>query len=127
MIKWTSVVLGAATFLATHVIVFSYWTTWFGGQHEPWFLNSGRGVAFTMLSLLVAASLASVLWARDRNAAMVHGLNVAAGAVLAMIVVLIVVGPGTIFPIVIVFGGIIALFSTGIGSLLVWPFKPHAH
>jgi hypothetical protein len=124
MIKWRSVVFGAATFFATHVVLVRTWTTWFDGQREPWFLNSGRGVGFTALSLLVAGLVASACWARDRGEAMTHGVNVAAGAVLAMMLVLVAGGLGTIFPIVIVFGGAIALFSSGAGSLMVWPFKP---
>jgi hypothetical protein len=124
MVKWTSVVFGAATFVATHIVVISKWATWFDGQREPWFLNSGRAVGFTALCLLVAGLVASACWARNRDEAVTHGANVAAGAVLAMIVVLIIVGPGTIFPIVIVFGGTIALFSSAAGSLIVWPFKP---
>ena len=123
MIKWASVVFGAATFLATHLVVTRKWTTWFDGQQAPWFLNSGRAVAFTALCLLAAGLVASACWARDRDDAMTHAANVAAGALLAMTVVLFFVGPGTIFPIVIVFGGAIALFSSAIGSLMVWPFK----
>ena len=123
MIKWASVVLGAAMFLVTHLVVISKWTTWFDGQQAPWFLNSGRAVGFTALCLLVAGLVASASWARDRDDAMTHSANVAAGALVAMTVVLFFVGPGTIFPIVIVFGGAIALFSSAIGSLLVWPFK----
>jgi hypothetical protein len=125
MIKWRDAVFGAATFLATHAVVVRKWATWFDGQHEPWFLNSGRAVGFTALCLLVAGLVASASWARRRDDVMAHGATVAAGAVLAMTVVLITAGPGTIFPIVIVFGGMVVLFSSAIGSLIVWPFKPH--
>jgi hypothetical protein len=124
-IQWKSLILGAATFLAIHVVVASKWATWFDGQHEPWFLNSGRAVGFTGLCLLVAGLVASACWARRRDDVMAHGATVAAGAVLAMTVVLIAAGPGTIFPIVIVFGGMVVLFSSAIGALIVWPFKPH--
>jgi hypothetical protein len=124
MIKWRSVVLGAATFAATHLVVVAKWVPWFHGPHEPWFLNSGRAVAFTAAALLLAGLAAGAWWARDRTDAVGHGVNVAAGALLAMIVVLVVVGPGTVFPIVIAFGGMIALFSSGAGALIVWPFKP---
>jgi hypothetical protein len=123
MIKWASVVFGAATFLATHLVVIRKWTTWFDGQQAPWFLNSARAVGFTALCLLAAGLVASACWARNRDEAITHAANVAAGALLAMTVVLFFVGPGTIFPLVIVFGGAIALFSSAIGSLMVWPFK----
>jgi glucose-6-phosphate-specific signal transduction histidine kinase len=126
MMKWKSLVLGAATFAATHLVVVAKWGAWFGGQREPWFLNSGGALGFTALCLLGAGFVASASWARHRVDVIAHGVNVAAGAALAMIVVLIAVGPGTIFPIVSVFGGMIVLFSAGVGSLIAWPFKPQS-
>ena len=125
-IKWKALAVGAAAFLAAHAVVAARWARWFGGEHEPWFLNSGRAVAFTAFCLLLAGLGASAWWARDRDDAMVHGLNVAAGAVLAMVIMLVAVGPGSIFPIVIAFGGMIALVSAGIGSSIVRAFKPRS-
>ena len=112
-LRWRGVVLGAAAFLAAHAMLVAKWATWFGGQWQPWFLNdSGRAVALTAAALFAAALAASLLWALDRGDAIVHGVNVAAGATAAMIGVLVAVGPGTIFPIVIVGGLVIALAST---------------
>jgi hypothetical protein len=105
-------------------VLVAKWAAWFGGRWQPWFLNdSGRAVALTASILFVAALAASLLWARDGGDAIVHGVNVAAGAAAAMIGVLVVIGPGTIFPIVIVGGIVIALASTVAASVLVAMFK----
>ena len=125
-LRWRSVVLGAVTFVAAHALLVAMWTTWFGPEWNPWFLNSGRAAGFTAVCLLLAGSVASASWARDRRDAVVHGVNVAVGAALAMVAVLIVVGPGTIFPVALAFGGAIALFSTTAGSLTAWALKPHS-
>jgi len=128
MLKWRSLGLGAATFLATHAVVMAKWNVWFGGGYggpqKPWFLNDGGGpVALTAAALCMAAMAAAALWARTRGETVRHGLNVAVGATMAATAVLFSMGAGTIFPIVIVFGAAIALFSSAIGSLIVWPFK----
>jgi hypothetical protein len=123
MMRWTSLVLGAATFLAAHAIERAAWQSWFGPANSPWFLNSGRAVAFTTACILVAGVLAGV-FSRDRDDALVHGGNVAAGAVVAMAVVLFLgPGPGTIFPIVLVIGTVIVAMSSFAGTLLAFPFK----
>jgi len=126
-LRWRSVVLGAAAFLAAHAVLVAKWATWFGGQWQPWFLNdSGRAVALTAATLFAAALAAGLLWALDRADAIVHGINVAAGAAAAMTGVLVAVGPGTIFPIVIVAGLVIALASTVAAAVLVAAFKPRS-
>lgn len=124
-LRWRSVVLGAAAFLAAHAVLVAKWAAWFGGRWEPWFLNdSGPAVVLTAAILFVAALAAGLLWARDRGDAIVHGVNVAAGAAAAMMGVLAAVGPGTIFPIALVVGTVIALASTVAAAVLVAAFKP---
>jgi hypothetical protein len=117
MIRWTSVLVGGAAFLAAHVVQTLAWNSWFHGTFEPWFLNSGRAVAFTAALLVVASAVVST---SDRRESIIRGANVAAGALLAMIAVLFVVGPGNLFPIVIAIGGLIAVASTGAGALAGW-------
>jgi hypothetical protein len=120
-LRWRSLTIGGAAFAASHVVVVSKWTTWFGGgAWEPWFLNDGgRAVLFTALCLFAAALIVSLLWARGALDSIVHGLNVAAGAAAAMIVVLAAfVGLGTIFPIVLAAGGLVAFASTFVASVL---------
>jgi hypothetical protein len=128
-IRWGSVALGAAVFGASHVVVVLRWQTWFdGGAWAPWFLNDGgRAILFTACCLFVAALAAGLLWARSATDAIVHGVNVAAGAAAAMAFVLVAfVGMGTIFPIVLASGATIALLSTFLASVLVAIVKPRS-
>jgi len=117
MIRWTSVLVGGAAFLAAHLVQTLAWQTWFHGAYDPWFLNSGRAVAFTAALLVVAGAIVS---AADRRESIIRGANAAAGALAAMIVMLAVVGPGNLFPIVIAFGAVIAIASTAAGALAGW-------
>ena len=120
MIRWTSVLVGGAAFLAAHLVQTLAWRTWFHGTFEPWFLNSGRAVAFTAALLVVAGAVVS---APDRRESIIRGANVAAGSLVTMIVVLLVVGPGTLFPIAIAIGAVIAVASAGAGALAGWSLR----
>jgi hypothetical protein len=104
-------VAGLVTFVAAHGIEVMKWADWFGNAYEPWFLNSGRAVAFTMACLFVSSLIAG--WLR------LSGLMFAAGAAAAMTVMLFLKhgGPGTIFPIVIAAG---TVFILAISLLGVW-------
>jgi len=117
MFRWTSVLVGGAAFTVGHLVQALAWQTWFHGTYDPWFLNSGRAVVFTVVLLVVAGAIVS---AADRRESIVRGANAAAGALAAMIVILAVVGPGTLFPIAIAFGAVIAVTSTGAGALAGW-------
>jgi hypothetical protein len=101
---------GALTFAAAHAVEVLEWAAWFGNAYEPWFLNSGRAVAFTMACLFVASLLSG--WLR------LSGLMIAAGAATAMTVVLFLKegGPGTIFPIVIAAGTVFILAVSVLGA-----------
>jgi hypothetical protein len=84
-----------------------------------WWLNSGRGVAITAVTL---AALAAVVAARTlswpfraRETAAMAVLW--AGANVGMAVMLFRVGPGTIFPIVLGMGAGISALAVGAGSL----------
>ena len=117
MIRWTSVLVGGAAFTVAHLVQTLVWQTWFHGSYDPWFLNSGRAVVFTVALLVVAGAIVS---AADWRESIVRGANAAAGALAAMIIILAVVGPGNLFPIVIAFGAVIAVTSTGAGALAGW-------
>jgi len=84
-----------------------------------WWLNSGRGVAITTITLAVLAAVvaARVLKrpVRSREAAAVAALW--AGANIGMAVMLFRAGPGTIFPIVLALGAGISALAIGAGSL----------
>jgi hypothetical protein len=102
---------GALTFAAAHAVEVLEWAAWFGSAHEPWFLNSGRAVAFTMACLFVTSLVSG--WLR------LSGLMIAAGAAAAMTVVMFLKegGAGTIFPIAIAAGSVFILATSMLG---VW-------
>src|SRR5437763_10617386 len=54
-------VIGAAAFLAAHALDARHWSDWFNGEYEPWFLNSGRAVLFTLGLLWMASALTAAL------------------------------------------------------------------
>ena len=111
MARWIAFVVGLVAFLLVHYVEWLMWNVWFGGMHEPWFLNAGRAVAVTTVSLLVASMVVGAL--------QLPGLMFSAGAFVAMTGVLVLKqrGPGNIFPIAMAFGGILIL---GTGTLGAW-------
>jgi len=126
-VRWKSLMLGAATFVAGHFVEVARWESWFGGGgHAVWFLNDGnRAVLFMMGCLFFAALIAGLLWARSTHDAIVHGGNVATGGVAAMTVLIFAApwGPGNLFPIAIAIGAVILLLSTAVASLIVVAIK----
>jgi hypothetical protein len=120
MMRWTSVLVGGAAFLAAHLVQTLAWRTWFHGTFEPWFLNSGRAVAFTAALLLLGGAVVS---ASDWRESIIRGANVGAGALVVMMLVLAVVGPGTLFPIVVAMAAAIAVASGGAGALAGWSLR----
>jgi len=104
-------VAGLVTVVAAHGVEALKWAAWFGSAYEPWFLNSGRAVAFTMACLFLTSLISG--WLR------LSGFMFAAGAATAMTAVLFLKegGPGTIFPIVIVAGSVLIV---AISMLGVW-------
>src|SRR3954466_7061113 len=109
MPRLTGFVIGAAVFVAAHALEARHWSDWFNGEYEPWFLNSGRAVLFT-LGLLAAASALTAALARSPRP--VGGLAICGGAFVAMAGVLFAGrNPGTLFPITLGSGGV-ALFCS---------------
>ena len=102
--------LGVLTFVGAHAIEVALWTVWFGGAHDPWFLNSGQAIVFTMACLLGVSTIGGALG--------LSGFAIAAGSFVAMTMVMFLKqgGPGTIFPIVMVVGGALMLMSTTVGA-----------
>src|SRR5262245_48029920 len=119
MFRVRSFVIGAVVFVIAHGVEVVCWS-WFlpAGDFTPWFLNAGRAVAFTAASLAIAAAAAGAAARAHGRDMLIHAANVAAGAVAAMAVVLMINGPGTIFPIALVFGALIAVLSSLAGALL---------
>ena len=119
MVRWRSVALGAAVFVAAHVVLTAGWREWFqpGGEFPPWFLNSGRAVAFTAGLLFIAGVLVGLGNRKAPRDAMVAGASLAAGAIVAMCAVLAVTGPGTLFPIALAIGAGVIVVSCVAGAL----------
>ena len=118
MLKYGSrFAVGFLTFIGTHAIERAEWHVWFHGEYEPWFLNSGRAILFTIACLGVASAVVATF---NRSPRPDWGLTVGAGAFVAMTATLFLKdgGPGTIFPIVLVAGGAVALLSSAAGALI---------
>ena len=120
MIRWKSLVLGAVVFAIAHWLEIAWWHEWFqpGGDYPPWFLNSGRAVAFTAALLFVAGVLLGIASRGVSRQAIIAGGNLSAGAVAAMGVVLGVTGPGNLFPIALTIGASIVAISAIAGALV---------
>ena len=105
---------GGVAFAAAHAIEASHWSDWFHGRYEPWFLNSGRALLFTLaLVTLVSVALAAL----NRASPPVRGIAIGSGAFVTMAVLLFAApGPGTLFPIVLVAGGAALLCSSMAGA-----------
>jgi hypothetical protein len=125
VLRWPSLAVGVLTFVAAHAVEVVMWTSWFGGEWRPFFMNAGSAVAFTCGSFLLAGFLAGVV-ATDRLDALIHAGNLTAGGAVAMTFILFLNGPGTLFPIAIVVGIYILGFGSYLGALLTLPFKARA-
>jgi hypothetical protein len=112
-VRWIGFTVGLLVFVGAHVIETARWHSWFRGQYEPWFLNSGRALAFTMACVFGASAIVGALNASNRPT---RGFTIAAGAATAMVAVLML-GPGsTIFPIVLTIGAVVLLLSSVAGA-----------
>jgi hypothetical protein len=109
----TAIVVGAATFLIAHFIESRTWQS-FGGNHAPWFLNSGRAVAFTAACFFVVAVAVGIV--ADRTRFLQNGVFLAVGGALASAFVLWRLGPGTLFPIAIGVSALILVISSVAGT-----------
>jgi len=113
--RWKSLGLGVAAFTLAHLVEMAAWSSLFGGNaFAPWFLNSSRAGAFTALTLAVVAALTAT---RENSETLVRGLNVGLGAAAAMILVLMAIGPGTLFPIALAVGLAIVVTASVAGAL----------
>src|SRR5262245_59094805 len=125
MIRWKSLLAGAVAFTAVHLVLIATWQTWFhGGDAPPWFMNSTLSVAFAAAAFLVLSAVATIAAGGQRfEDSMVDAANLAAGAVVPMVVVLFTIrgGPGNLFPIAIAIGMVVLGVSCAVGALVGWP------
>ena len=115
-----NLILGGAAFLGAHALEVYRWRAWFdpSGNSGAWFLNSGPAITLTSAVVAGTAALSAMLWARTAGRTSRQSLEVATGAVLAMVITLFVVGPGNIFPIVLGIGTMLLTVSSLLGGWL---------
>lgn len=119
-LRWQAILYGAAAFLVAHTIERMMWVSFFAAgdtAHPAWFLNSGRAALVTAISLAVAGLVVGRSLS-DRRELIPCAANVAGGGIVAMIVTLLVMGPGTIFPLVIIIGGALVIAGAFAGALV---------
>jgi hypothetical protein len=98
---------GVLAFVAAHIVLTAAWPAFDPARaHRAWFLNSGRAVTFTVVWMFGTGWFIGALprSSRAHADAATSAASYAAGSVAAMIVVLFVIGPGTLFPIAVVLG-----------------------
>ena len=117
MFRVTAFLTGAAAFAAAHAIEVAGWHGVFAplSANAAWFLNSGRAVAFTAACLFFASFTCSLLSRSGRTTRVVLASNLACGAFAAMTAVLVAIGPGSLFPLALVIGALIAAAACGAG------------
>jgi hypothetical protein len=97
-------IAGAALFLLLHLFFVLTWERWFAWMKvdQAWWMNSGRSMVVTAVAVFAAAL---VLGLRRRASLLAGGAWMLLGLTGAMVGVLMFVGPGNIWPIVLVAGG----------------------
>lgn len=126
MIRWRTVLLGFVVFVAAHVVEVYAWNQWFHPDVavSPWFLNSGRAVAFTAAALFFATVATRALQANSPDTILALGVNAAAGAIAGMLIVMVASIRGTLFPIVFVVGALVctaaAIAGVAVGAVVSW-------
>jgi hypothetical protein len=116
----TAFAAGAAAFGAAHIVEVLTWRVLFepGLEQTPWFLNSGRAVAFAAACLFLTSLLYARMARRAQTTWTAGAVALTAGAVVAMTIVLAVRGPGTIFPIAWTVGALILSAACSAGSFI---------
>jgi hypothetical protein len=109
----TSVFVGAATFSALQV-------SWalghaLGASRSAWLMKTGSGIGLSFCVLLLLGAVVSAR-ARGVSGPAKTAMPVALGAIAAMAVALLVIGPGNLWPLVIVFDGAIIGAAVLIGG-----------
>ena len=114
-----SFVVGVSAFALLQLFLKATWSKWFGWQKvsEAWFLNSGRSALLTIAVLFAAAVGLGVVVHRLQRRWAPAATAMALGVCAAMCAILIAMGPGNIWPIVLVIGGIVTAVPVILG---VW-------
>src|SRR4051812_46150584 len=81
MRRTVAAAIGAVVFWAAHALETARWREWFAGTYDPWFLNSGRAMIFTLGCVCIASAL--VTWF-DSVPGRTRGVPIGVGATAAM-------------------------------------------
>ena len=94
--------IGASVFWLTQIPMLLLQPDRGDGISDPgWFLNSGTNV----LTIAVAVAIGAAVLSSLTSPTFASALSYIVGACFAMAVVLVAIGPGNLFPIVLVMGG----------------------
>jgi hypothetical protein len=118
MARGLTALIGAAAFSGAQVWAFVAQPGPGAYYEEPrgWFLNSGTSVAMIAGAIAIAAAVAAI--ARDEATPWSTAGAITAGGCLAMVVVLVTIGMGNLFPIVLIMGGVIISGAAICGTLV---------
>lgn len=86
-----------------------------------WWLNSGRGVVTTMVALF-AITLVVALWAPDTS--LRRAVFLCVGSIVGMAATLFWIGPGTIWPIVLVVAAVMTAAAVFAGIWVAAAVRP---
>lgn len=117
--------LGLLAFALTHVFFSLTWDSfnrWGGYKYGAWFLNARNSMVFMSLVLFITAFLTSLRAATTAWDRFICGFGILFGAMVAMTATLFIIGPGNLWPLVIILGtGLItvSVFLGVIASALV--------
>lgn len=123
------VIVGAAGFLVLQLVLALSWSRldqW-GGKPKAWFLNADASTAFGAGACFVVAFACAVAFRLPPRSRLLAGGALVAGAVASMTLVLFAIGPGNLWPIVLIFGSAIVVPSSSagyaLGALARWRFR----
>ena len=105
---------GAALFGMVQAVLFRVALPPLAVRGGGWFLNTGTGA----LAMACTFAVLGAIMGACRRDGILDAMAAAAGAIVAMVVVLFWIGPGNIFPIAIMFGVFILGGVTAIGAAI---------
>src|SRR5438105_10183736 len=114
----TSFTVGAATFSALQI----FWSLghMYSGLRGAWIMKTGLGIGLCFAVFVVITAVVCACYRKPNGLAKCAGF-LALGAIVAMTIALLLIGPGNLWPIVIAFDGEIIItafvFVSAIGAL----------
>lgn len=117
-IRWTLVLIGAATFLAAHAIEVAADI----GGNDPWFISTAPSALFTAAAMIAAGLLVGAWKGGTYPDAYVSAMALTAGAAVPLVVTLFSHpnGPGNLFPIALAIGVVLLAFASVAGVTIGW-------